>query len=147
MLHIKTDETFWNYSGKENFLVLPITTHVRKDGGLVFVREEAKEAAEKFPDLQKVWGYFIKSGVQTPTYRRSNINLIGAIERKHYASNPDEEVVEQSLYLLKETSDNNPGYLFYLQQPLGGDDFYELNKRVLSTDRFILLERVPHVEV
>lgn len=147
MLHIKTDEPFWEYSGKENFLVLPITKHVRKDGGLVFVSEESKEASERFPDLQKVWGYFVGSGVQAPTYRRSNVNLIGAIERNHYASNPDEETIEQSLYLLKETSDNNPTYLFYLHGPLGGDRFLDLHKRILSNDRFIVLERIENVEM
>lgn len=147
MLHIKTDESIWEYSGKENFIVLPITKHVRKDGGLVFVNDETKEASEKFPDLQKVWGYFVEKGVHVPTYRRSNLNLIGAVDRNHYASNPDEETVEQSLYLLKETSDNNPNYLFYLQGPLGGDKFSELNYKILNSDRFILLERVENVEV
>lgn len=141
MIVVKTDESIWEYSGRENFFVVPITSHVRKDGGLVLTNELAKEAAEKFPDLQKRWGYFIKNNVSSPTYRRAAINLIGVIEREHYASRPSEEVIEPNLYLLKEVCENNPNYIFYLSSPVGGDEFLELNKRILSDERFVLLER------
>lgn len=144
MRKIKTDESIWEYAGKENFFVIPITTHIRKDGALVLTDELAKEAAEKFPDLQKRWGYFIQNNVFSPTYRRASINLIGVIEREHYASRPSEETVEQNLYLLKEVCENNPSYVFYLRTPIGGEEFEELNFRVLSDDRFILLEMEPN---
>lgn len=137
----KTDEDFWEYASKETFLVVPITEHVRKDGGLVVVDEFAKEAAEKYPDLQKRWGYFISNNVATPTYRRMEVNLIGLPDRSHYASKPNLETVESSLYLLKEVCEENPQYIFYLYGELGGEEFRDSHERILTGERIILLER------
>lgn len=146
MLQVKTDESFWNYSGQENFLVIPITSYIRKDGNLVLVSDEGKEAATQFQDLQKVWGYLVGRGVPLPTLRRRGVNLVGVMDREHYASNPNKDFLETSLYLLREMSESNPNYLFYLLGPLGGKGFEELNSRILNTDRFISLERTVNVE-
>lgn len=139
MIRVRTDEPFWEYAGKDNFLVLPITSHIRKDGGVTFVDPIAKEAAEKYPDLQKRWGYFLSHGVAVPLYRSKTVNLAGIPIRNHYASKVDSEMVETGLYLLQETAMANPTYLFYLQ-PLSED--IELHARILDLDRIILLEEV-----
>lgn len=137
----KTDEDFWEYAAKDTFLVVPITEHVRKDGGLVLVDDFAKEASTKYPDLQKRWGYFLSNNVSSPTYRRMNVNLLGLPDRSHYASKPNPETVESSLYLLKEVCEENPVYLFYLYGELGGAEFREMHERILTNERIILLER------
>lgn len=141
MREFKTDESLWDYADKENFLVIPITSYVRKDGSLVLTNELAKEAAEKFADLQKRWGYFIENGVSLPTYRRANMNLMGIVERKHYASKPDKETVEEGLYLLNEASSENPSYVFYMYGLIGGEEFRDSHEKILTNERIILLER------
>ncbi len=137
MLTVKTDESFWTYSGQNNFLVIPITRYLRQDGYITLIDPIAKEAEQLHPPLRRIWGYLVDAGIKLPVYSRGIYNLVGAATRHHYASKPDQEIVIESLNLLVELADSNPEYLFYLNDYLGG--FKELNEEILS-DRFIVLE-------
>lgn len=133
------NQSIWDYKGKDNFIVVPITGFVRKDGALSFVHPLAKRADEDFPKLSLKWGWMTSNGVLTPVHRTSEVNLIGMKDRDHYASAPDEEVIRDSLLTLNEVSWNNSSYVFYLDGFLGGEDFAQLHKDVLTSDRIVVL--------
>jgi len=143
MICVNSDEPLWNYAGEKNYLVIPISEYIKRDGRLSIVGADATEALTRFPDLPIVWGYFVGRGIQAPTFRRRGINLIGGLERKHYASKPSPEVVRGSLYLLREAAEDSPDFLFYFNGPLGGEECFRHHEEILKSDRFIILRRPP----
>jgi hypothetical protein len=145
MIHVKTDEPLWNYADKENFFVVPTTTYIRKDGVLALVSPVAKDALSKFPQLAKRWGYMMSMGV-IPTYRSGAVNLIGLADRAHYASKPDKDTIEASLYALNERADNSPGFIFYLYEPLGGWEYLNTHLDILKCGNIVLLEPIKEME-
>lgn len=134
------EETIWDYEGRENFIVVPITGFLRKDNAVAMVHPIAKEAEDRYPKLANKWGWLTVNGA-IPTHRTKKVNLIGLKDRKHYASNPDDETVTESLLFLNELSLDNPDYVFYLDGYLGGEKLAELNKQLLTSDRIVILER------
>lgn len=142
----KTNESIWSYSGRDNFLVIPINSFVRKDGGLAMSSDLAKEAGEKFPSLGLRWGYLVKNGVVMPIHRSSDFCLVGLKEKDHYASKVNPVVISDSLSLLNETSLNNPEHIYYLQGYLGGEEFSRMHEAILSSDRIVLLLPVDSEE-
>lgn len=136
---VKTKESIWGYVGRDNFLVVPINTFIRKDGGLALSSPLAKEAEEKFPNLSGRWGYLIKNGVLMPTHRSSDFCLVGVMEREHYASKSNPLVITDSLSLLNETSLDNPEHIYYLSGYLGGEEFSQMHETMLTSDRIVIL--------
>jgi hypothetical protein len=137
--HPEENETIWDYQGRDNFIVIPITGFVRKDKALTFIHPVAKQAEEKFPKLAAKWGYLVSSGIYAPIHRTKYLNLLGLKDRQHYAAAPDESTISASLMFLNELSWDNPRYVFYLDGFLGGDEFIELHKRYLTSDKVVVL--------
>lgn len=138
----KTDEPLVNYSGSENLLVIPITSFLKKDGSVTLVDEDAKLLAEKYPDLPAVLGALLAQGVPTPVYRREDINILGVIDREHYASSVSQELVAEGLFQIADSAEDYGNFLVYLF-PFGGME--ELTKEMLGDCKnVILLIREEH---
>lgn len=135
-----TDESIWDYQGRENFIVVPITGFLRKDNAVALVHQVAKEAEERYPKLSNRWGWLMTNGA-VPIHRTKSVNLIGVKDRKHYAANPDDDTVTESLMFLNELSMDNPNYVFYLDDFLGGEKLADLNKKFLTSERIIVLRK------
>lgn len=135
------DEPIWEYEREDNVIVIPITKFVRKDGGVVFVEELAKSAGERYPTLANRWGWLLNNGVSNPVFRQANTNLLGLPDRKHYASKPDAELVEGSLWYLSEQAMENPKFVYYLVGPLGGEEFMDAHKEILDEATNVVLLR------
>lgn len=132
------DKDIWEYAHRDNFIVIPVTGFVRKDGGIAAIHPVTKEAYELYPMLPKKLGYLFANGVTAPTHRTKNVNLIALKDREHYASKSIESVVSESLMILNEVSSENRDYIFYLPGFLGGEEFSKLHEEILSSDRIVV---------
>jgi len=142
MIEVTPDDSFFSYAQYDNVLVLPITGFVRKDGGLVFVDEHAKEAAEEHPQLARMMGWLVKQDVPTPYYRKGDINFLGLRTREHYAGKDDAQLIEESLWYLNGEAIEKPGMVFYLY-PLNED--LELHRKILGQlPNVVLLRKDEH---
>ena len=141
MQRVRPDEqyTIWDYHGRENFLVIPITKFIRKDGAVTFVHPLAKQAEERFPKLSAKWGWMLSKHILGPTHRTRYMNLIGLPDREHYASQASEVCIRTSLLFLNELSWDNLNYVFYLDGYLGGEEFAPLHKELLTSDGIVVL--------
>lgn len=112
-------ESIFEYLGPVNVIVLPITTYVKKSTGeLSVVEPVTKEAFERFPFLSKRWGYLMDIGVTYPTYRSSDMILLGVPTKDHYAAKDNEIFIEGSLIYIADLAFQMSDKLFYLE-PLG----------------------------
>lgn len=132
------EKNIWEYAQRDNFIVIPVTGFVRKDGGIAAVHPVTKEAYELHPILPKKLGYLFSQGVTAPTHRTKSVNLIALKDREHYASKPSPEIVSESLLILNEVSLENRDYVFYLPGFLGGDEFISLHEEILLSDRIVV---------
>ena len=139
-MNIITDpyESFWDYEGPKNVLVVPTTLYVKKTTEeLTVVNELSKEAFKKYPALKKRWGYLVSIGVSYPTYRSSETILLGLPTREHYASNDDEIMIDSSLVYLADLAESMPEELFYITDFWGKDktvDFLGATKNIVFLD-------------
>ena len=143
---VKPDEPVWEYAYRDNFLVIPITHYVRKDGHLVMQGDLAKEAEARHPGLAKRWGYLVKAGVEYPVHRNKDFNLIGLKVRDSHLSKFEEETITTSLLYLNDKSTSNMNYVFYLDGFLGGNRFKSLHEELLTSDRIIVFSSDAHDE-
>lgn len=132
----KTDEPLVNYAGPENLLVIPITSFLKKDGSVTLIDEEAKLLAEKYPDLPEVFGALMSQGVPAPVYRREDVNVLGIIDREHYASGVSEELVAEGLVQIADSAQDYRNFLVYLF-PFGGDE--ETTRDMLDDCKNVIL--------
>lgn len=138
---IKTDEPIENYEASNNYIVLPITQFVRKDGGLVFTHETSKFFSEKY-QINRYWGYLVSQGIQYPVYRGKNTNLLGLPTQQHYKSAFSSELLVNSLLWLSELAEANRDYLFYLS---GLDEYLSIIKDTIQDVNVIYLEKVEQL--
>lgn len=110
------ENSIFDYEGEKNTIVLPITRYVRKDGNLVAKNETTKQFFDKYSALPKKWGYMISQMVEYPTYSTSNTSLLGVPNRNHYASAPDEDIIQSSLWYLKEQALIKSDHVFYIEE-------------------------------
>jgi hypothetical protein len=140
---IKTDEPIQNYEQVDNFIIVPITLHTRKDGGLVFSHEIAKMFDKNY-NLSKKWGYLVNSGINYPVYRHDNTNLIGIPVQKHYKSAFDKTIFTEGLFYLSEFASGYKDYLFYIT---GLDDHLDVIRDILKIEQNIIyLQKVEEIK-
>lgn len=132
----KTDEPLVNYKGDENLLVVPITAFVRKDGNVALVDEEAKVLAAEYPDMTRYFGQMLGLDVPYPVFRRKDINVMGVVDRTHYASAPDEDLITAGFSAILEACEEYSNMLVYLF-PFGGDK--ERNEEVFADAKNVVL--------
>ena len=130
-------EDFWEYLGPENVVVLQTTLHTKRNGELSVVHPRTKEAFNKFPHLKQRWGYYNSIGISYPTYRSSDMILLGLPTREKYNTSESEMLIQSSLVYLADLADEMPNELFYLE-PLGSIDmtvdFLGASKNIVLLD-------------
>jgi hypothetical protein len=136
----KLENTIFEYEGKDNVIILPITQFVRKDGNLAVLSSVTKDVFEKYPILPKKWGYMISQGVPYPSYTISSSAFIGIPNKKHYASALDEELINSGIWYVLEEAMLKQEKIFYLVE----EEFMNseiLIERYKNIDNIVLLKR------
>lgn len=136
MRAVKTDEPLINYSGPENLLVIPITSFVKKDGTVAIVDPQARLVAEAHPELPLVFGSLLSQGIPTPVFRNRDVNIMGVVDREHYASSISPELVVEGLMSVARSADDYRDFLVYLF-PFGGDE--ALSRELLQDNINVVL--------
>lgn len=131
-----TDEPLINYAGDDNLLVVPITGFVRKDGHVALVDEDAKLISEKYPEMTKYFGYMVQNDITAPVFRREGINVLGIVDRGHYASALDVDLVSEGIMRIADAADEYQDMLVYLF-PFGGDE--DTNKEMFAESKNVVL--------
>jgi hypothetical protein len=131
------ENNLFEYEGEYNFITLPITQFVRKDGNLAIVSPTTKLFFEKYPQLPKKWGYMISNDVIYPSYTNSKTNLLGIPNKKHYASAVSEEIFKEGLWYIKEESLLKTNFVFYIMY----EDFMneEIIKEIFKESENVVL--------
>ena len=136
-------DNFWDYLGPENIIVLPITLFVNKNGKLSVSNNKTKEAFIKFKNLAKRWGYLINNKIFYPTYRTSEVFLLGLPVSYDSRKKQDKYLTQGSLLYLAELADSMPNELFYLE-------CFTNKKTIVSTladtKNIVLLEYGSHCD-
>jgi hypothetical protein len=120
----KLENNIFEYEGETNYVILPITQFVRKDGNLAIVSEVSKVFFEKYPNLSKKWGYMISQEIPYPSFTTKTTNLLGVPNKTHYASAVNEEIFEEGMWYVKEESLLKSNFIFYLIE----ESFMDKNK-------------------
>lgn len=140
MLIVDIEDSVFEYEGKDNIIMLPITGFVKKDGTLAVTSEVTKTFFQKYPSLPKKWGYMISNNVIYPSFLSSNTNLIAITEKLHYAASSDLNSIKSGYWYIKEMSLSKPDYVFYFF-PMGGKEGEEEFKSIFSdSDNVVLLK-------
>lgn len=140
MISVVREKDIFSYEGEKNVIVLPITSFVRKDGHLAVTNNVTKMFFDKYVNLSKKWGYMIENNVIYPSFTSSKTNLIGVVEKRHYASSVDEESIESSFWYIRENALLKSDYIFYLI-PIGKESEEKRAKEVLNNlDNVVFLK-------
>lgn len=114
MLTVELEEDIFSYEGPKNVIVLPITGFVRKDGNLVATNTITKKFFEKYHSLAKKWGYMINNDVIYPSFVSSETNLLGIVEKPHYAGAYRPEAIFNGFWYVKELALIRPDHIYYI---------------------------------
>lgn len=140
MIIADLENSVFDYEGRDNVIILPITKFVRKDGNLAVVSEITKSVFEKYPILPKKWGYMISQNVPYPSYKTNSSYFIGIPNKKHYASAFDEELFKNGIWYLFEDAMVKQENVYYIIE----DDFIEassLSEVFKNLDNIVFLKR------
>lgn len=134
-----TDEPLINYTGADNLVVVPITAFIRKDGHVAVIDEDAKMLADAYPEMTKYFGYMLSEEIPAPIFRRVGVNIMGVVDREHYKSALDEDLVRDGLRIIREAAETHRDMLVYLF-PFGDDEVR--NKEMFDdVSNLVLLHR------
>jgi hypothetical protein len=136
------ENNIFEYEGENNFIVLPITRFVRKDGNLAAISDVTKLFFERYINLSKKWGYMVSQEIPYPSYSTKSTNLIGIPNKNHYASALNNKMFEDGLWYIREESLLKTNFVFYIIE----EDFMEIQKIkeiFKNSENVIFLRRTP----
>lgn len=146
MIVAEIEGSVFDYEDEKNIMVLPITAFIRKDGKVASSNNITKEFFNKYPSLSKKWAYMLENNVIYPTFVSSKSELIGIVEKLHYAASPDEESILNGLWYIKELSLRKPDYLFYIIEMGGEAQSYMFKDVFKDSDNVVLLKKRKEVD-
>lgn len=140
MLVVDIENSVFDYQGENNVIILPITGFVRMDGKLAARNSITKEFFDTYPSLSKKWAYMIQNNVLYPSFSSYGTELIGIVERLHYASSIDKSSILDGFWYIKELSLQKPNHIFYFVEIGGEEEEKELREIFKESTNVVLLK-------
>ncbi len=100
----------WDFYDKGEFICITTNGVVKNDGALVMGKGIALEAANRFSELPKYWGHYVKTN-GNKVYPATKIRLFSFPTKHHWSDKSDINLIKASIIQLN-------GYLnsFYLDK-------------------------------